>query len=132
MKQATKQATATATATTKKQAVKQVTKKTVIVAEGKTGKQLTAYKVKLKANQANKDELTSLSFQFKQVKKHGKDFLKVLKITASEYAKINVKTQLLTLRTEKEVLRMDKNGGKVTYWLFISLIERYAKNKTKK
>ena len=93
--------------------------------EGITGKMLT--RSKIEGNRANKNELRSISFNLKQINKHGVELLKGLKVTKVQLTPAN----LLPLRTVKEVARMDKNGGLVTFWLIESLIIRYAKSLVK-
>jgi len=93
-------------------------KNEVVIAEGVTGKQLV--RLKIEANQANKSELRSFSFQVNQIKKHGKAFLEACKVSESDLTPKN----LLPLRTEREAERSDRAG--FSFWLIESLVKRYS------
>jgi hypothetical protein len=93
-------------------------KNEVVIAEGLTGKQLV--RLKIEANQANKSELRSFSFQVNQMRKHGAAFLDACKVSESDLTPKN----LLPLRTEREAERSDKSG--FSFWLIETLIKRYS------
>ena len=85
-----------------------------------TGKQLM--NAKIAANKANKDEIHSLSFCIKQMKKHGKEYLKACKVSQAQLTPSN----LLPYLTEKEQARVSKSQ-KYSFWLVESLVGRMAK-----
>lgn len=93
-----------------------------IIKEGMTGKKIIALKVN--ANRSNKDEIHSLSFCIKQVKKHGKEYLKAVKVSQKELTPVI----LLQYLTEKEKARVSKSN-KYSFWLVESLVGRLAKAK---
>lgn len=91
-------------------------KKVTYLAEGVTGKQMQA--AKIKASRANKDELRSLSFQCKQVKKHGQEFMKAAKLTEMDVQPANIIPYL----TERE-----KGFDGFSYWTVQNCMIRFAK-----
>ena len=93
--------------------------KVVYLKEGVTGKQLL--KAKIEANNKNKEELHSISFCIKQIKRHGKQFTKLIKgFNEKDLTPAN----LLPMRTEKEQERT-----KFTFWMVEQLIVRFYKAK---
>ena len=111
------------------------TEKVSYLKEGLTGKQLQ--NEKLKANNDNKAELKSFSFQQKQFYKYGGELLKCFKKapkfkSQTEFDKIFSPNALLPFLSEKEKERINnaKLEGKnenFSFYLFENLVIRYLK-----
>lgn len=91
------------------------------VAENVTGKMLVAQQIK--ANNDNRNEIKSLSFNIKQVKKHGAKVLALLKVDESELTPVNLKPHF----KGKELT--DKG---TCYWYTLAAIKRYSRSKKSK
>lgn len=101
--------------------------KVTYLAENIKGKDLL--KLKLKANNDNKNELQSLSFCINQFKKHGTELIKGFNnISMDELTPKNI----LPFLTEKEIERQKENNNKFTFYLVENLVIRYVKNKYSK
>jgi hypothetical protein len=105
----------------------EILNKVTFLAENIKGKDLI--KLKLDANNLNKQELNSLSFCLNQFKKHGTEMIKGFNnISMDEITPKNL-TKFLT---EKEKEKQSLNGNKFTFYLIENLVIRYVKNKYSK
>lgn len=105
----------------------EILNKVTYLAENVKGKDLL--KLKLEANQDNKNELQSLSFCINQFKKHGIEMIKGFNnISMDEITPKN----LTAFLTDKEIERQKNNDNKFTFYLVENLVIRYVKNKYSK
>ena len=105
----------------------EILNKVTFLAENVKGKDLI--KLKLEANNLNKQELNSLSFCLNQFKKHGAEMIKGFNnISMDELTPKN----LTTFLTDKEKERQILNNNKFTFYLIENLVIRYVKNKYSK
>ena len=91
------------------------------IAENVTGKMLVAQQIK--ANNDNGKEIKSLSFNIKQVKKHGAKVLSLLKVDASELTPANLKPHF-------KARELTEKG--TCYWFTMAAVKRYAKARKSK
>ncbi len=113
--------------TAKNEAKIEILNKVTYLSENVKGKDLI--KLKLDANNLNKQELNSLSFCLNQFKKHGVEMIKGFNnISMEELTPKN----LLPFLTEKEKERQILNDNKFTFYLIENLVIRYVKNKYSK
>jgi hypothetical protein len=105
----------------------EILNKVTFLAENVKGKDLL--KLKLEANNLNKQELNSLSFCLNQFKKHGIEMIKGFNnISMDELTPKN----LTAFLTDKEKERQILNNNKFTFYLIENLVIRYVKNKYSK
>jgi hypothetical protein len=111
----------------KKESKIEILNKVTFLAENVKGKDLM--KLKLEANNLNKQELNSLSFCLNQFKKHGIEMIKGFNnISIDELTPKN----LTAFLTDKEKERQSINNNKFTFYLIENLVIRYVKNKYSK
>jgi hypothetical protein len=105
----------------------EILNKVTYLSENVKGKDLI--KLKLDANNLNKQELNSLSFCLNQFKKHGVEMIKGFNnISMEELTPKN----LTAFLTDKEKERQILNNNKFTFYLVENLVIRYVKNKYSK
>jgi hypothetical protein len=113
--------------TAKNEAKIEILNKVTYLSENVKGKDLI--KLKLDANNLNKQELNSLSFCLNQFKKHGVEMIKGFNnISMEELTPKN----LTAFLTDKEKERQILNNNKFTFYLIENLVIRYVKNKYSK
>ncbi len=113
--------------TAKNEAKIEILNKVTYLSENVKGKDLI--KLKLDANNLNKQELNSLSFCLNQFKKHGNEMIKGFNnISMEELTPKN----LLPFLTDKEKEKQSLNDNKFTFYLIENLVIRYVKNKYSK
>ena len=101
-------------------------KKSDIIKQGLTGKNLFAQK--LKANKLNRLDLQTFSFQQKQFAKFG---LKILDLVKGKMSDLTPKN-LIPFLSESEITRQNENGQKWSFWQFENCALRFYKNRNKK